>query len=377
MHQKASIYIHIPFCKAKCNYCDFVSFSTNIELHHEYIKALVNEISSVKELFDSEIETIFIGGGTPSIIEEGLFFDIFDAIYKYKVSSSAEITIEANPESLTEEKLKVYKSIGINRLSIGLQAWQQLILKDLGRIHDRESFLKAYNAAVKHGFTNINVDIMFALPGQSLRELQETVDNVIDLNPAHISAYALIIEEGTPFYTKAEENALTLPDDTLDREMYHYLTSALPKQGYAQYEISNFAKAGYECRHNIVYWTRKPYLGFGLNAHSFFCGNRFNNISNLESYINLNGIPSLVRENVINVSDKEAMEEFMFLGLRMTAGVLPSDFKKAFGVSIYQIYGEKIKKLTANGLLEERADRIFLSKKGLDLANMVFSEFLI
>lgn len=356
-----SLYIHIPFCKEKCKYCDFLSFK-NIEFLNEYKTALLNEINA----FDCNyrVKSIFIGGGTPSYIDESVIAEIMKAIEKFNINKNAEITIELNPGTITENKLSLYKDLGINRISIGLQAWQNNILKILGRIHTREEFLNNYKLATKY-FDNINIDLMFSLPNQSLEIWQETLENVTKLEPQHISAYSLIIEEGTPFYSMK----LNLPDEETDRNMYHYAIDFLNEKGFKQYEISNFAKEGKESLHNCVYWERGNYKGFGLGSASLIDNTRYKNTESLSEYIKgktIAEIDVLTPQNI--------MEEYMFLGLRMNKGISIRDFKNQFGKSVFDVYGNVFKKYSEFFVID---DRIALNTRGIDISNTIMSEFLI
>lgn len=355
-----SLYIHIPFCKSKCKYCDFLSFP-NTEYINAYKKALLNEINA----FDCEsVKSIFIGGGTPSIIDSSIIAEIMEVTGKFNIEKNAEITIETNPGTLTEEKLKTYRESGINRISMGLQAWQNSLLKTLGRIHTRESFLKNYELACKY-FNNINIDLMFSLPDQSYEMWLETLENVTALNPQHISAYSLIVEEGTPFY----DMELNLPDEETDRKMYHSAIKFLAEKGYNQYEISNFAKEGFESAHNTVYWQRGNYKGFGLGAASLINNVRYKNTENMTDYIK--GI-TITENEYLTKSDQ--MAEFMFLGLRMTKGVSISKFKKEFNENILLKYKSVIDKYSNYIIVE--GDNLRLTTEGIDISNIIFSEMI-
>lgn len=357
-----SLYIHIPFCKSKCKYCDFLSFP-DTKYINAYKKALLNEINAFDCANDS-IKSIFIGGGTPSIIDSNIIAEIMEVIGKFNTEKNAEITIEANPGTLTEEKLKTYKENGINRISMGLQAWQNSLLKTLGRIHTRESFLESYELACKY-FNNINIDLMFSLPDQNYEMWLETLENVTALNPQHISAYSLIVEEGTPFY----DMELNLPDEETDRKMYHSAIKILTEKGYTQYEISNFAKEGFESVHNTVYWQRGNYKGFGLGSASLIDNIRYKNTENIYDYIK--GIT--ITENEALTKDDQ-MAEFMFLGLRMTKGVSISKFKKEFNTDILLKYKSVINKYRSFIIID--GDNLRLKTDGIDISNMIFSEMI-
>lgn len=356
-----SLYIHIPFCKSKCKYCDFLSFP-NTEYMEEYKKALINEINTFD--FKEPIKSIFIGGGTPSIIDSSIIAEIMKTISNYSIIKNAETTIEVNPGTITEDKLIVYKECGINRISMGLQAWQDCLLKKLGRIHTKDEFLYSYSIVKKY-FDNINIDLMFSLPNQTMDMWLETLENVTALKPQHISAYSLIVEEGTPFYTMD----LNLPDEETDRKMYHTAINFLESKGYYQYEISNFAQKGKESVHNCVYWQRRNYKGFGLGAASLIDNIRYKNTENIEDYIN--GV-TIEDKEVINIDDQ--MAEYMFLGLRMKKGVSISQFKREFNVNLLEKYKSVIESYRDFIIVDK--DRISLTTEGFDISNMIFSDML-
>lgn len=403
-----SLYIHIPFCKKKCLYCDFLSAPACAKEREDYVKALLREISVMAKLCkEYRIISVFFGGGTPSLLNSTQMRRIMAAIRNgYDLSKDAEITVECNPATADLQKLSVYRACGINRLSIGLQSANDKELKELGRIHNYRQFLDTFDAARKAGFTNINVDIMSALPGQTYESYIHTLTTVIKLQPEHISAYSLIIEEGTPFFERYSEKVsgevaqnmecattyTPLPDEDTERRMYHDTVKLLQKEGYLRYEISNYAKKGYECRHNMTYWTGIEYLGFGLGASSYFNGCRFKNITDINDYIHkcgkvllqkINpggcgvepGSPLIEEAVALTVNDK--MEEYMFLGLRLKKGVSNHLFQQQFGLPVENVYGKEIEKLKQEGLLLQRGDRLCLSKKGTDLANYVMSHFIL
>ena len=385
-----SLYIHIPFCKKKCLYCDFLSAPACARERETYVKALLREISAMAaSCKEYRIISVFFGGGTPSLLSSSQMERIMTAIREgYNLCKDAEITTECNPATAGLQKLSDYRSCGINRLSIGLQSANDKELKGLGRIHTYRQFLDTFSAAREAGFTNINVDIMSALPGQSRESYLHTLESVTGLQPEHISAYSLIIEEGTPFYERygdevsreavqSRENTpeyLPLPDETTERKMYYDTAKVLKKAGYTRYEISNYAKKGFECRHNMTYWTGIDYLGFGLGASSCFEGSRYKNTSDMESYLH-NPVRNITEKVVLTKDDK--MEEYMFLGLRLKKGVSISLFEKQFRLSISTVYGAEIQKMKDDGLLLQRGDRLYLSKKGTDVANYVMSHFIL
>ncbi|MDR2899763.1 MAG: radical SAM family heme chaperone HemW [Clostridiales bacterium] len=374
--EKTGIYVHIPFCREKCKYCDFVSFPNREEVYESYINTLIKELDNTDILNEVEISTIFFGGGTPSILPPFYIKKVMDRLLRLKVAKNAEITIEANPESLTPEKLKEYKNAGINRLSIGLQAWQDNLLEKLGRVHRRVDFLQALNWAKKAGFNNINVDLMFAIPGQKFSDWEETLNEVTALNVSHISAYSLILEENTPFYEEYKKGEICLVDEELDRDMYHLTDKILFGKNFKKYEISNYSLSDFYSAHNVSYWERTNYLGFGLAAHSLYNNERYSNTEDLTAYIKAGGDLSRLRISSHTLSLNEQMEEFMFLGLRLTKGVKEEDFYKLFHTKIDLVYLGVIDKHIKSGLLIRENGSIYLSEKGFDLANMVMADFL-
>lgn len=367
------LYIHIPFCVRKCAYCDFLSAPGSEEAKASYTKALLREIEAVKTE-KREVSSIFVGGGTPSALSPSLMGDIFEKIHEsFSVAQDAEITIEANPGTLSKEKLFLYKNAGINRLSLGLQSPEEAELKSLGRIHTYEEFLESFSLAREAGFQNINVDLMCALPDQTYEGWIRNLRTVAALHPEHISAYSLIIEEGTPF----AKRKLNLPDEDTEYRMYEDTAGILAEYGYEQYEISNYAKKGLACRHNIGYWTRKEYLGLGLGAASLWGNQRFSNTSDFSAYLKESGSPETIRENREILSLEDEMSEFMFLGLRMTEGVSKAEFLESFGTPIESVYGKVLDKYKNMGLLEEKEGRIFLTRAGIHVSNGVMAEFLL
>lgn len=367
------LYIHIPFCVRKCAYCDFLSAPGSEEAKASYTEALLREIEAVKTE-KREVSSIFVGGGTPSALSPSLMGDIFEKIHKsFSVAPDAEITIEANPGTLSKEKLFLYRNVGINRLSLGLQSPEAAELKSLGRIHTYEEFLESFSLAREAGFQNINVDLMCALPEQTYEGWVRNLRTVAALHPEHISAYSLIIEEGTPF---AKRN-LNLPDEDTEYRMYEDTAGILAEYGYEQYEISNYAKKDLACQHNVGYWTRKEYLGLGLGAASLWGNQRFSNTSDFSLYLNNSGFPEKIRGDRETLSLEAEMSEFMFLGLRMTKGVSKAEFLEGFGVPIESVYGKVLDKYKSVGLLEETEGRIFLTRAGIHVSNGVMAEFLL
>ena len=366
------LYIHIPFCIRKCAYCDFLSAPGSEEAKASYTEALLREIEAVKTE-KREVSSIFVGGGTPSALSPSLMGDIFEKIHKsFSVAPDAEITIEANPGTLSKEKLFLYRNVGINRLSLGLQSPEAAELKSLGRIHTYEEFLESFSLAREAGFQNINVDLMCALPDQTYEGWVRNLRKVAALHPEHISAYSLIIEEGTPF----AKRKLNLPDEDTEYRMYEDTAGILSEYGYEQYEISNYAKKDLACQHNVGYWTRKEYLGLGLGAASLWGNQRFSNTSDFSLYLNNSGFPEKIRGDRDALSLEAEMSEFMFLGLRMTKGVSKAEFLECFGVPIESVYGNVLDKYKSVGLLEETEGRIFLTRAGIHVSNGVMAEFL-
>ncbi|HAT4114895.1 radical SAM family heme chaperone HemW [Clostridium perfringens] len=375
---KISLYIHIPFCAQKCLYCDFPSFARKDHLRKAYIEALNKEIINLREKHNNlEINTIFIGGGTPSVLESNELECLLKEIAKLNMAKDIEYSMECNPGNLTEEKLEVMKKYGVNRISMGLQAKQDNLLKGLGRIHNYKTFKENFLLAKKVGFNNINVDLMFGLPNQSLNEWEETLREIISLEPAHISAYSLIIEEGTTFYNLYENDKLKLPTEEEERKMYHLAKEILEENGFNQYEISNYAKEGKECRHNLAYWNMDNWIGVGSASASYINGKRIKNISSVEEYINSINEKREAVEEIINNSKNDNMEEFMFMGLRKINGIDENEFKNRFSMNINDVYGEILNKYIDEGLLIRESGRIFLSEKGIEISNIIMADFLL
>jgi len=384
------LYFHIPFCIRKCLYCDFLSAPADEETKRRYMEALLAETAGSAPLYSGyTVATVFIGGGTPSVVPVEWIERLMKAVGgNYRLAQDAEVTIEVNPGTVDGEELGRYRKAGINRLSIGLQSARDEELAALGRIHTWEQFVRTYRAAREAGFRNINVDIMSALPGQNSAQYRETLRRVVSLEPSpeHISAYSLILEEGTELYRRYREGRLELPDEDTDRLMYQETKEFLARRGYHRYEISNYARAGYECRHNCGYWRRRDYAGFGIGAASLVENVRFRNCADLGRYLEK---PSACREEVQLLCRREQMEEFMFLGLRMTEGVSLAEFERLFGCSAEEVYGDVIRKNLRDGLLEWPGEssgakrtagaggRLALTERGLDLSNYVMAQFLL
>ena len=380
------LYIHIPFCKQKCKYCDFISFEKcEAQIINEYIDALISEIkykANDLKLQDNRylIKTIYIGGGTPSIIDEKYIYKILDIIYdNFEIMNNCEISIEVNPGTVDEEKLKTYKAAGINRLSIGLQTSNDELLKQLGRIHDYKKYVQTVELAKKVGFDNINTDIMIGIPNQTIYDVEDTLNKLIELDISHVSVYSLILEEGTELTRLVNLNKLSLPDEEIERYMYWFAKRKLEDNGYIHYEISNFAKPSFRCQHNIDCWNQKEYLGIGLNAASYMNNMRYKNVSNLRQYIS-NVENNKWQANTIieeKQTKRDKMNEFIILGLRMTKGVSLDSFEKKFQENLSDVYWNSIMNLIKQNLVVIDDDRYLkLTKKGLDLANQVWEAFL-
>ena len=387
MKKELGIYIHIPFCKQKCYYCDFVSFPDKINLQEKYIEALIKELKSYN-LEEYDVTTIYIGGGTPSYISSDLIKKVLENL-KEKIKSNKtkwediEITIEVNPGTVNKEKLEEYKKQGINRLSIGLQTTNDILLKKIGRIHTYKEFLDTYNLARNIGFENINVDLIIGLPEETISDVKKDLENIIKINPEHISVYSLIVEEGTKIENLLNENKITLPDEESERRMYWFVKNTLELNGYNHYEISNFAKENMESKHNINCWEQKEYIGLGIASHSYVENIRYGNTSNLEKYIenkdfaNEQELETKKIRIIDEVQSKEDIKkEYMMLGLRKVKGVKISKFKEKFGENPIYIFRNELEKLVRENLIVVDGDNIYLSNKGLDLANLVFEEFI-
>lgn len=409
--KELELYLHIPFCERKCAYCDFLSAPADLPVRISYIKKLQEEIAYYGAQYgEYQVSSIFFGGGTPTILEGYQLAAILETVKEhFNITTDAEITVECNPGTLTAGKAEKLVQAGFNRLSMGLQSADDRELQLLGRIHNFAQFLESYDLARKAGFQNINVDLMSALPGQTLKSWQDTLQKVTALCPEHISAYSLIIEEGTPFYERfAEDERIReegghprlLPEEDVERQMYELTETFLHTKGYERYEISNYAKPGYECRHNCGYWTRKDYLGLGLGASSLVEHQRFQNTSELKTYLEQEYSPQCegqherIAETIqlqeetgltqtghhihIETLDKKSeMEEFMFLGLRLMAGISRQQFEKKIQVTLNSVYGEVLRKLKGEQLIEEVAGYVRLTEHGIDVSNYVLAEFLL
>ncbi len=384
MAKYLSLYVHVPFCVRKCLYCDFLSFDTREELIGKYFEALEKEITYSSEKYkDYEVKSVFFGGGTPSFPDSKYICDIMTAIKKnFSVCEQAEITLEMNPGTVTFDKLIDYRVAGINRISIGAQSLNDGELKCLGRIHDADTFLDTFKLVREAGFENVNVDLMSAIPDQTVESYLETLEKVAELSPEHISAYSLIVEEGTPFF----DMDLNLVDEEDERKMYHETMRILSEHGYHRYEISNYAKDGYECYHNKVYWQYGFYLGLGLGASSMVDYVRWRNTTNLDKYLAASKdkkMPEKICRELQELEEPDRMEEFMFMGLRMNEGVSYNRFSELFGANIEDVYGEVITKYCKWTLLEKvetnngEDTSIRLTEEGMDVSNTVMADFML
>lgn len=381
--RKLELYLHIPFCIRKCSYCDFLSFAADESLKERYAGQLIEEIHAKSAAFaDREISTLFIGGGTPSILKAESLAQIMAAVRAdFALAADCEATIEANPGTLTADWLETCRAAGLNRLSLGLQSADDGELRTLGRIHTWEQFLASYGMVRRAGFENVNVDLMSALPGQSLASWERSLREVTALEPEHISAYSLIVEEGTPFCERySGAGAKLLPDEDTERAMYRAAKEILGRAGFERYEISNYAKPGRACRHNIGYWTGEEYLGLGLGAASYVDGWRFSNTGDMERYLaagRAEMCKAAFYENVTRTTEQSRMEEFMFLGLRMVRGVPEDEFARRFGKTMDEVYGPVLRQMEELGLMEKDGAFWRLTERGIDVSNGVMAEFLL
>ena len=381
--KKLELYVHIPFCEEKCRYCDFLSFRADEGEKKAYVNQLIEEIKAQGQNYSEYlVSSIFIGGGTPTTLSGIWILDIMNAIREnFIVETDAEVSIECNPGTLSKSKIIHIKKAGINRISFGLQSSIEEELKELGRIHTYKDFLQSYQLAREYGFTNINVDLMSGLPNQTIDSYKTTLKRVCALKPEHISAYSLIIEPDTPFFDKygSEEGSMLLPDENIDREMYALTKNILREHGYERYEISNYAKPGRECRHNIGYWTGVSYLGLGVGASVYVMNRRFHVESDYRKYMSVKMQQDITPLycDLEELDIKANMEEFMFLGLRLTRGVSRHEFNERFGVDMFEVFDRQIKRNMMLKLMEYNSPYLRLTEKGLDLSNMVMSDFLL
>ncbi len=372
------LYIHVPFCMRKCNYCDFLSFGgLEEELQNEYFQALAKEIRIKAKDYSNKyyVDSIFIGGGTPSLVNEQRIADMMTIINEsFSIDGNAEISIESNPKTLTKSKLKTYLSCGVNRLSIGAQSFDDELLAYMGRVHTKEDFIKNYDLARECGFQNINIDLMFAIPGQTKEIWTDTIERALSLSPEHISFYSLQLEEGTPFYSMFREGSLKQTDDVLDREMYHGAVRMLKDRGYLHYEISNAAREGYQCRHNLKYWSMEDYLGLGLGAHSYMNGIRSSNTVELNRYKQSQFI-EWRHENTKN----DDITEYIITGMRKRNGIDLEDFERRFQKPIEDYFPEnwfKLENYIAEGYLKKSEKNMHFTEKGIDISNTILTEFV-
>jgi len=373
--KEIALYIHIPFCKQKCLYCDFTSFANIDGYMNKYVDALNKEI--IDRCRGYKIKSLFIGGGTPSYLDEVSLKKLMNTIKKLDYTVEVEKSMECNPGTVDKNKLEIIRCGGINRLSFGLQTTKNSLLKKIGRIHSYEEFKNNYTLARELGFNNINIDMMFGLPDQSLEDYEESLKEVITLDPDHISAYSLIIEDGTPFYKLFKDNKLTMPNEEVERDMYANTKKILQAKGYYQYEISNYAKDNKECLHNKVYWSLEEYIGVGLGASSFIDNKRIKNISKLEEYINNAGNNKCIFEEEYVNTKKDNIEEFMFMGLRMIKGIEEKEFEKRFSINVDSVYEKVIKDNINKGLLQREQGSISLTENGIELSNYVMSDMIL
>lgn len=395
MMRELELYVHIPFCVRKCAYCDFLSAPAGEEERQRYVETLIEELKGYRKQYQEyRVTTVFAGGGTPSLLTGKQVEEIFAVLREcFVIEEDAEITIEVNPGTVTEEKAEAWKRAGINRISIGLQSACDEELRMLGRIHTFQEFLETYELLRRTGFANLNVDLISAIPGQTAESWRETIRTVAELSPEHISAYSLIVEEGTLFYERygekqggnhqewkehtALKGLLDLPDEETERLIYEETEQLLQKYGYHRYEISNYAKAGYDCRHNKGYWRRTEYLGTGLGASSLIGHWRFCNLKQYDEYVDAVWNKRDLHEEAERLDVTDEMEEFMFLGLRMMEGIQRSEFYEAFGEELETVYGEQLRKLEQEGLIEADEKGVRLTKRGIDISNYVFVQFLL
>lgn len=377
--KKLGVYIHVPFCKKKCNYCDFYSVKWDDEWETKYTEAVIHEIKSYKEMLGHKyiVDTVYFGGGTPTIIKPSNLKRILDSISLIAdIDKDAEISMEANPNTLTDENLKQYRETGINRLSIGIQSLNDEILKKIGRIHNSKEALEAIDRAKKHGFENINADAMFNIPVQTTSDIEDTLSKIMERGVKHISFYSLKLEKGTPLHSMEQKNLITMPDEDEERNMYYKGRIVMEKNNLFQYEISNFAVEGFSCRHNLKYWNQEEYIGIGPSAHSFMNSIRYSNPSDLNLYCKNsieNNFNRIIQEEM---NDKELMFEYIMLRLRLTEGLDANEFKRKFNVDFNEKYSEQIKYLTDNKLIENNESIVRLTQRGMDISNYVFEEFM-
>lgn len=374
----SSLYIHVPFCQRKCRYCDFISFDSARDRIEDYFKALLSEIKTASARYPIKgVSTVFFGGGTPSFVDEKYIANTLDAVRKnIGIAEGAEITIEANPNSLSKTKLKAYRRAGVNRLSIGLQSTDNALLAAIGRLHTKETFERAFHLARDAGFSNINVDLIYALPGQTVEQFRQTLLIAARLSPEHVSAYSLTLASDTPLYEDIKSGRLCAAGEEEDRKMYHEAVEFLRSQGYKRYEISNFSKKGYECAHNLAYWERKDYLGIGTAAHSCIGAERFSNMDDLNGYISCLLAGELAYNNRESLDERQIETEHIMLGLRLAGGLDLAAYKKLFGRDFEAFFARPIDILKKAGLAEVSGGRFYATDKGFDLQNTLVLELI-
>lgn len=372
------IYIHIPFCESRCHYCDFCSSIINEENAKKYFEYLQKEIDLYEDILKNRvIDSIFIGGGTPSSVNEKYIGEILAKLNDFEISKDAEISIESNPNSLSLKKVKAYKSFGVNRISIGAQSFNDKILKDIGRVHEKAQILKAVENVKRAGIKNFNLDLMLALPHQNMEDIRKSLDEIKKLNPTHISYYSLILEEGTVLYNRYKNNDKAFANEETDRKMYHYVVNSLEELGYKQYEISNFAKDGYKCHHNLKYWKLEDYISFGLSSSSNISNTRYTNYYNFSDYykkIDNNKRPTQFKENL---SKEDRLNEFIIMGIRLNDGINVDEINDRFNIDFEKKYADAINKNITSGLLEKKDGNYTLTTLGRDLSNSVELDFFI
>lgn len=373
-----AVYIHIPFCTNKCHYCDFNSYVLKGQPVMDYLDALEREMErTVLELPPGEIETIFVGGGTPTVLLPDQMESFLKRVRTYfpQTAANLEFTMEANPGTTDKEKLQAMKEGGVNRISFGVQSFDNKLLEGIGRIHNTDDVYRSLENARTVGFGNLSIDLMFGLPNQTLETMSDSIDKALELGLTHYSIYSLKVEENTLFHTLFQKNQLPLPDEDVELDMFLLIMDRLKKAGYAQYEISNFAKPGYESRHNSMYWLNRSYYGLGAGAHGYTHGKRHVNIKGVQPYIDatLTRRPLLER---FEISEQEAMEDFMMVGLRLLRGVKRSDFHRQFGRELEDVFGVVLNKLVGQKLLDPTTEGYRLSEQGVLLGNEVFGQFL-
>jgi oxygen-independent coproporphyrinogen III oxidase len=378
MQNQVGLYIHIPFCKSRCSYCSFFSTTNSLDLQEQYFNALKSEFSSYKEILeDKTIQTIYFGGGTPSLVKSHLIKNFFEYIISnFHVSQDFEATIECNPDSITQQKLLTYKQSGMNRISLGLQAFQDRILKLLDRAHTVDQFLSRYELIKKIGFKNINIDLIFGIPNQTFADWKETLKKVIEIKPTHISCYSLETDNNSPLAQKISQEILKLPSENLNRQMYYFAKQALRNTNYIQYEISNFSRPGFECKHNLMFWQGYDYIGIGAGAHSKFGSQHYQNIKNITKYIRNVENNNNTRGNIVKLSKNDEILEYIVVGLRLSRGLNLHAFEKKFNQSILTLYPNQIRNLAKENLVEVNYGNLKLTEKGMDLENKVLAEFI-